>query len=45
MRRCVVFCAGEAGPLPPGFSIREDDLLIPQCDKDGSDPPSIDGGF
>ncbi len=31
MRRCVVFCAGEAGPLPPGFSIREDDLLI-ACD-------------
>ncbi len=31
MGRCIVFCAGEAGPLPPDFTLATDDFVI-ACD-------------
>ena len=31
MKRCIVFCAGEAGPLPSGFCIGPEELVI-ACD-------------
>lgn len=31
MKRCVVFCAGETGPLPAGVSITPEDFVI-ACD-------------